>query len=92
MKMKWWGYLHTSGTIQVKRYHPEFGPGDIGDAHQSPFCAKVVGPFDAADRDEAVRIITDATNSPERPEQAIRNEIEGIKLRTRARTEEELKQ
>ena len=56
-RYRWWGYLHTSGTIAVKRYHPQFGPDDLEDAFSSPFCAKVVGPFDAADRDEAERII-----------------------------------
>lgn len=52
--MKWWGYLHTSGTLQVKRYHPQFGEGDMDDAYSSPFCAKVVGPFYATSRDDAL--------------------------------------
>ena len=50
-KIKWWGYLHTSGTIQVKRY---FGPLDIQEAHASPFCKKVFGPFDVDNREEVL--------------------------------------
>lgn len=50
-KCLWWGYKHTSGTYQVKRY---FTPLDIEEAIESPFCAEVVGPFDATDRDDAL--------------------------------------
>jgi len=48
--MKWWGYIHTNGTLQIKRY---FGPLDITEAHESPFCKTVLGPVDAVDRDDA---------------------------------------
>lgn len=51
---QWWGYLHTSGTLQAKRY---FGPIDIQEAEESPFCQKVVGPFEALDREDALRIV-----------------------------------
>lgn len=50
--MKWWGYLHTSGTIQAKRY---FGPIDIQEAEESPFCQRAHGPFEAVDRDDAIK-------------------------------------
>ena len=53
-KNLWWGYLHTSGTLQAKRY---FEPLDIQEAEQSPFCEKVLGPFEAKDRDEAIAFI-----------------------------------
>lgn len=46
----WWGYLHTAGTLQVKKY---FGEMDITEALESPFCKIVVGPFEAKDREEA---------------------------------------
>lgn len=46
-----WGYKHTSGTYQAKRY---FGPLDTDEARDSPFCEKVVGPFPARDREEAL--------------------------------------
>lgn len=50
-KLLWWGYLHTEGTIQAKRY---FEPLDIQEANESPFCEIVVGPFEAIDRVEAL--------------------------------------
>lgn len=58
-KNQWWGYLHTSGTIQVKRY---FGKMDIAEAIESPFCAEVFMPFEADGRDEAIKIITERIN------------------------------
>lgn len=48
--IEWWGYLHTNGSIHTKRY---FGELDITEAHESPFCARVVGPFEAKTGDEA---------------------------------------
>ena len=51
---KWWGYIHTNGNIQAKRY---FEPLDIQEAIESPFVKKTYGPFDATDRDEAIFII-----------------------------------
>lgn len=50
-KQLWWGYKHTNGHIQVKRY---FEPLDIQEAEESPFCEKVSNPFEAIDRDEAL--------------------------------------
>lgn len=52
--MQWWGYLHISGTLQAKPY---FGPLDIQEANESPFCKKVFGPFEACGRDEALLIV-----------------------------------
>lgn len=57
-KPLWWGYLHTSGTIQAKRY---FEPLDIQEAKESPFCDIVVGPFEASDRDEAIATVVELT-------------------------------
>lgn len=54
-KNLWWGYLHTNGSIQAKRY---FEPLDIREADESPFCQRTFGPFEASDRDEAIKIIT----------------------------------
>lgn len=51
-KLLWWGYLHTAGTIQVKRY---FDHLDIEEANESPFCDIVIGPFEAFDRDDAIK-------------------------------------
>ena len=55
-KNQWWGYQHTSGTLQVKRY---FDKRDIQEANESPFCDIVIGPFDANTREEALLILTD---------------------------------
>lgn len=57
--LMWWGYLHTSGTLQAKPY---FGPLDIQEANESPFCKKVVGPFNANGRDEALLIVETLVN------------------------------
>lgn len=51
-KFEWWGYLHSLGSIQAKRY---FGPEDIKEANESPFCVKVVGPFMADGREDALK-------------------------------------
>lgn len=56
---QWWGYKHTSGTYQAKRY---FGPLDIREAHESPFCEAVVGPFVAHSREEALEKVKELTN------------------------------
>lgn len=58
-KLLWWGYLHTSGTLQAKRYFDEL---DIQEAHDSPFCEQVVGPFEASGRDEALTIVKNLTD------------------------------
>jgi hypothetical protein len=51
---KWWGYLHTNGSIQAKRY---FDKRDLSEAHESPFVERVSGVVEAADRNEALRLI-----------------------------------
>jgi hypothetical protein len=50
----WWGYLHVEGTIQAKRY---FDKLDIREAQESPFVARVFGPFEAKDRQDAIEQI-----------------------------------
>lgn len=52
--LEWWGYLHTNGTIQVKRFFDDL---DLQDAHESPFVERVFPPFKAKNRDDAIRII-----------------------------------
>ncbi|MDR2207129.1 MAG: hypothetical protein LBE36_13355 [Flavobacteriaceae bacterium] len=58
-KNLWWGYKHTSGTYQAKRY---WDKRDIQEAHESPFCAVVTEPFEASNRDEALEIVKKLTN------------------------------
>lgn len=49
--MLWWAYIHTNGSLQVKRF---FNDEDIAEASESPFCNKVTGPFEALDRERAI--------------------------------------
>ena len=58
----WWGYKYTSGTYQAKRY---FDDRDLDDARDSPFCEKVVPPFEAANREEALEKVKLLTNKLE---------------------------
>lgn len=58
-KQQWWGYKHTSGTYQAKRYWEKL---DIQEAIDSPFCDIVVGPFLAADREDALRQVQELTS------------------------------
>ena len=51
-KITWWGYRHTNGNLQAKRY---FDQEDIREAEESPFCAEVSGPFEATDREDALK-------------------------------------
>ena len=49
----WWGYLHSNGTVQLKRWW-----GDVQDyttdCAGNDFVAKVVPPFAAEDRETAL--------------------------------------
>lgn len=56
-KIMWWGHLHSSGTIQVKRWfgdHKDY----TTDCEGNDFVVNVVKPFEAESADEARRIIT----------------------------------
>lgn len=60
-KNLWWGYKHESGTYQAKLFWSQL---DIDEAHESPFCVQVVGPFEVEsnDRDEALAIVKKLTS------------------------------
>lgn len=47
----WWAYLHTNGSVQVKRF---FDQRDITETKESSFVTKIVGPFAATNRDNAL--------------------------------------
>jgi hypothetical protein len=52
-EMMWWGYLHQNGSIQVKRWfgdHKDY----TDDCDGNDFVQRVVRPFTAATREEAV--------------------------------------
>ena len=55
-KNMWWGYLHLNNTIQVKRWF-----GDVKDYTDdcigNDFVQRVITPFQAENRDEALKII-----------------------------------
>lgn len=60
-KNLWWGYEHISGTHQAKRYFDKTGDLDIEDAYNSSLAKIVVGPFEANDRDEALKKVKELT-------------------------------
>lgn len=53
-KNLWWGYKHTNGSLQVKRY---FDKRDIDEAKESDFVDVAAGPFYAGDREEALTVL-----------------------------------
>ena len=48
---KWWGYLHSNGSIQAKRF---FDQKDIESARESDFVLAVSWVFDAVNREDAL--------------------------------------
>lgn len=60
--MKWWGYLHSNDTPQLKRWF-----GDTADyttdCEGNPFVQIVIPPFEAKDRDEAMQMLVVAINT-----------------------------
>jgi len=47
----WWAYLHTDGSVQLKRY---LGSADFKDADESPFVRRRTGKFLSGSRAEAM--------------------------------------
>lgn len=56
--LTWWGYRHTNGHVQAKRY---WGPLDLKEARESPFVAAIHGPFEATGREDALSQIAQNT-------------------------------
>ena len=56
METMWWGYLHANGTLQVKRW---FGDRKdyTDDCEGNDFVQRVVSPFVAVSREDAVQIL-----------------------------------
>jgi hypothetical protein len=53
---EYWGYLHSNGSVQVKRYLGD--PRDYTeDCEGNDFVVRVVRPFKAESREEAEQII-----------------------------------
>jgi hypothetical protein len=59
-KLLWWGYRHTNGSVQAKRY---FDQRDLEDAYESPFVRQVVRPFEANSREDALRAVAERTTA-----------------------------
>ena len=60
-KLMWWAYEHANGTIQLKRWlgdHKDYTDDCIG----NPFVKKVVKPFHADNREEAMRMAEEKIN------------------------------
>lgn len=57
-KLEWWGYRHTNGSLQAKRY---WSDDDLQDADESPFVKERTGVFLASSREEALKIIDEQT-------------------------------
>jgi len=60
---EWYCYLHVNGRICVKRYRAELQRGDIDEAIESPNVIRVVGPYEAKDQREAVKIAKEQLNA-----------------------------
>lgn len=62
-KNHWWGYLHSNGSIQVKRWfgdHKDY----TDDCENNPFVIRVVHPIQALDAEEARQRITRILDLP----------------------------
>ena len=60
-KIMWWGYLHTNGSIQLKRWsgdHRDY----TEDCENNDFVQKVVRPFAAETREDAIKYIKGKLN------------------------------
>ncbi len=57
VKCKWWGYRHTNGSIQAKRWWND--PLDLEEARESSFVKTVSLPFEAWGRDDALKQLED---------------------------------
>ena len=55
-KIMWWGYLHSNGTIQCKRWL-----GDVEDyttdCNGNPYVKQVVVPFEAENQEAAMQVL-----------------------------------
>ena len=49
-KKIWWGYLHSNGELQIKRF---WDYTCIEDAKESPYAKEIIMPFYAINSDEA---------------------------------------
>jgi hypothetical protein len=55
-EIMWWGYLHSNGKPQLKRWFGDHKDYD-DDCRDNPFVLRVVRPFPADTREEAEKIL-----------------------------------
>ena len=55
MKIMWWGYLHSNGTVQLKRWFGDHA--DYTDCKGNPFVKHVVPPFESDTSAKALEIL-----------------------------------
>jgi hypothetical protein len=60
--LQWYGYMHVEGSIHCKRYFSEVSQGDIDEAIESDFVWIVHGPFEAENREAALKILREVFN------------------------------
>ena len=60
-KLAWDAFLAILAFEENKTLAKLNGPKDIEEAQESDFCDIVVGPFEASDRDEALKIVEEQT-------------------------------
>ena len=61
--LQWWGYLHSNGSPQLKRWfgdHKDYRD----DCDNNPFVLEVVEPFEADTREKAERILRERLRLP----------------------------
>ena len=58
MKIMWWGYLHSNGDVQLKRWYGDHADY-IDDCKDNPFVKHVVPPFEAETPAKALEILLD---------------------------------
>mgnify|MGYP003589294431 CR=1 FL=1 len=52
--MKWWGYIHENGSLQIKRFLDD---RDLEDACESPFVKRILPIVDVPSREEAEKVL-----------------------------------
>lgn len=60
-KIMWWGYLHSNKTPQLKRWfgdHKDYKD----DCYNNPNVLRVATPFDAPDRESAMKVLLGKLN------------------------------
>ncbi len=63
--MMFWGYLHSNGTIQCKRWFGDvrdYSTSEGGDCHNNPFTLQIIEPFESTSNEAAYEFIAQRLN------------------------------